>query len=413
MTTFDPASDPWIQDYILLALRLNRCITDMIDDDSLLGYHGPPEDLVRIRQEPPPFPTQLIHDAQSLAESLPTCGFAPARTTYLGALIRALETVARQVAGDVIPLRQQAYDCLDLQVDYLPEGQFIRAHALYDQALPGTGDVTARLQAWRLHYTLAPAQQQHLVTLIERALHESRQRTNRMIALPSDEKTTIEALRDVPFRAVADYLGHHRSKILINQTLPFNLAELLYVVCHEGYPGHLAELVLKEAHLTEQQHFREQQINFLLTPPFVISEGIALWAHRLAFPGDEAARWLAKHVYPDVGITPDGSQLDLVLEATDLLWGVRGNAALMLDDGCSEAETIRYLRTYALIDEAAALRAVRGLRLPLREAYIFTYHYGVQLLEPWLRSDGAHTALARLLTRQILPSRLAEQLSLP
>ena len=29
------------------------------------------------------------------------------------------------------------------------------------------------------------------------------------------------------------------------------MADLLYVACHEGYPGHLAELVLKEERLAK------------------------------------------------------------------------------------------------------------------------------------------------------------------
>jgi hypothetical protein len=411
-TSSTNTADGWLNDYTLLALRLNRCITSLINDDSVLGYYGPPEFLAQVKQEPESIPAQLVRDAQLLEQTVTAQGFEPNRALYLSKLVRALETVARRVAGEPIPLRQQALHCFDLRVDYTPESQFARAHALYDEALPGTGDVFARLQTWRAHHTLPSDKRHLLVTLIERALLESRRRTNRMVSLPKDEEVTIEDLQDQPFRAVADYLGNYRSKILINQTVPFNLAELLYIVCHEGYPGHLAELVLKEDQLIRRQGFREQQIGCLLTPPFVISEGVALWAHRLAFPNEESASWLAKHVYPEVGITPDGSQLGKVLEATDMLWGVRCNAALMLEDGRSEHETVAYLKQYALIDEAAAIRTVSGLRLPLREAYIFTYHYGLQLLEPWLGQEGRETALERLLTRQILPSNLYAQLSL-
>ena len=410
-TSITNNADGWLNDYTLLALRLNRCITSLINDDSMIGYHGAPKFLDQVKQEPEPIPAQLIRDAQILVQTVTAQGFEPNRALYLGKLVRALETAARRVVGEAIPLREQVLQCLDLHVDYTPESQFVRAHALYNEALPGTGDVFGRLQTWRAHHTLPSDKRHLLVTFVERALHESRRRTNNIIALPNDEEISIEDLQDQPFRAVADYLGNRRSKILINRNVPFNLAELLYLVCHEGYPGHLAEIVLKEERLIERQGFREQQIGFLLTPPFVVSEGIALWAHRIAFPNDEAANWLAKHVYPEAGIIPDGSNLRMVLEATDMLWGVRCNAALMLEDGRSEEETVQYLKQYALIDEAAALRAVNGLRLPLREAYIFTYHYGLQLLEPWLGHEGRETALERLLTRQILPSTLVEQLS--
>ncbi|MFC4456681.1 hypothetical protein [Deinococcus sonorensis] len=405
------SADEWLDEYTVLNLRLNRCITAQIGDDSLLDYVGPAEHAMRVRQEPEPAPAHLILDAQRLRQTLPAQGFEPARAAHLLKLVRALDSVARRVAGEAVSLREQALDWFDLHVDYVPDHHFTLAHAMYDDALPGTGDVMGRLHRWRAHHTLPEGRRQLLRPVMQRALDESRRRTRRMVPLPSDEEVGIATLQDQPFRAVAAYHGNYRSQILINETLPFNLAELLYVVCHEGYPGHLAELVLKEQHLTRQRGYREQQVGFLLTPPFVISEGLALWAHRLAFPDDEAERWLAAQVYREVGIAPDGSRLSRVLQATDLLWGVRCNAALMLEDGRSERETVHYLKHYALMDDAAASRTVSGLRLPMREAYIFTYHHGLQLLEPWLGAGEPARALTRLLTRQVLPSTLGDVLS--
>lgn len=48
------------------------------------------------------------------------------------------------------------------------------------------------------------------------------------------------------FRAAGEYEGGLRSTLHINSDLPFNLADLLYVVAHEGHPGHIAESLLKE-----------------------------------------------------------------------------------------------------------------------------------------------------------------------
>lgn len=143
----------------------------------------------------------------------------------MGKLVRALETVARRVAGETIPLREQALDCFDLHVDYIPESQFVQAHALYDEALPGAGDVFGSAN---LAGAPHPPERQAAPDrdLIKRALHESRRRTNAMIALPSDAEVTIEDLQDQPFRALAVYLGNNRSEILINQTVPFKCLTL-------------------------------------------------------------------------------------------------------------------------------------------------------------------------------------------
>ena len=64
-----------------------------------------------------------------------------------------------------------------------------------------------------------------------------------VIALPDDAEVTIEPITGYPIRALADYRGNHQSRILINPDYPFNIADLLYVVCHEAYPGYLAELI--------------------------------------------------------------------------------------------------------------------------------------------------------------------------
>lgn len=392
----------WLRDYALLALRLHRSAATHYGDDGLLAYFGPPQYARQVEQEPEVQPDQLVRDAQTLSEEGVGQGFDPARAVYVGKLAEALGTVARRLAGEAIPVREMARRCFDLQVDYIPEQTFAQAHALYDASLPGRGNVRRRLQAWREHHTLSPERRAALPTLVERALGEARRRTRALLPLPEGDEVTVEDLNDQPFRALAVYLGHFRSKVLINKELPFNVAELLYVVCHEAYPGHLAELCLKEA-----TGHREHEVGFLLTPPYVISEGLALWAHRLAFPGDEAAQWLASQVYPEVGIEPDGSELSGVLRATDQLWGVRGNAALLLDDGHPERDVLHSLMEHALLDEPSAKRTVAGLRLPLREAYIFTYQSGLALLEPWLEGAGTGAGLEYLWTQPLLPSTLA------
>ncbi|MBV9791771.1 MAG: hypothetical protein JOZ51_26515 [Chloroflexi bacterium] len=395
----------WLRDYMLLALRLNKLIVLHTNDTSLLDYYGPPAYQAQVDQEPVPAVARLVHDAQLLRETV--CdSFPPARATYLTKLVSALELVSRRVAGEQIALREQAHGCFDLHVEYVPETIFADAHALYNQALPGRGSLAQRLHDWQVHYTI-PRERSHLLPrLIQRALDEARQRTNALIDLPDADQVTIEAIRDQPVRAMAHYLGNGRSRLLINPDYPFNLADLLYIVCHEAYPGHIAELCLKEEYLIRQQGVREQQVSFLLTPPFVISEGIALWAHELVFPAEEAARWLEEHIYPEAGIAPDGSQLNQVDQATDLLWGVRCNAALMLDEGYASAEVMHYLMQHGLLDQAAAQRALQALQRPFCEAYIFTYWHGRQLLAPWLQGSQRSTMLARLLTEQMLPSQM-------
>jgi len=91
-----------------------------------------------------------------------------------------------------------------------------------------------------------------------------------------------------------------------------------------------------------------------------VSEGLALWTREVAFPGSEQQAWLEEHVYPEAGIEPH-PEVEKIDAAKDLLWGVQCNAALMLGEGRSEEEVVRYVAV-----PAAALRGGLCLLLPPR-----------------------------------------------
>jgi hypothetical protein len=64
-----------------------------------------------------------------------------------------------------------------------------------------------------------------------------------------------------------------------------------HMVCHEGYPGHHTDYVLKEQYLA-RRGYTEQTMYLTLVPQCVISEGIAMVAHELIFSEGEAERWI-------------------------------------------------------------------------------------------------------------------------
>ncbi|HEY6747874.1 MAG TPA: hypothetical protein VI357_19420 [Mycobacteriales bacterium] len=195
-----------------------------------------------------------------------------------------------------------------------------------------------------------------------------------------------------------------RSTILVNGERPFNLADLLYVGAHEGHPGHIAEQVLKETSLIGRA---EQQVRFLPSPPFVLSEGLGLHAQSLIFPDDDAQTWLTGNVLRDRGIEPDGSDFAAIHQVHNVLFGVRANAALLAAEGRPEAEVAGYLTRWGLLDDQQLPSAVRQLTVPGGNPYIFAYYYGWDLLGRWLAdtTDPARR-VRRVLTEQLLPSDL-------
>ncbi|MCP2261320.1 hypothetical protein LX15_005041 [Streptoalloteichus tenebrarius] len=396
-------TEEWLRDYALLALRLDRQLEGSATGTVLI-YRGPQRWRTQAEREEPLPPGRLAEDAEALLQDIP---FPPERARYLAAHVLAMRTVARRLDGEKLPLPQYAAQCLGIPVRPLPEELFEEAHSALDAALPRTpGSLTERLHRWQAAHTLPPDRVDELPALVQKAVAETRRRTNEIVALPDDEEVRCRLVSGVRFRAAGDHEGGVRSTIHINRDLPFNLADLLYVVTHEGHPGHIAESLLKERLLVEGQGRLEQQVRFMLAPSFVLSEGLGLHAQEIVFPGDEAQAWLTDNVLAAHGIEPDGSDFAAVHRAQNILFGVWANTALLAAEGRPDTELAAYLSRWALLSEAESGAALGTLRATGMALYVLSYFHGWRLLDSWLATPDRTTRVRRLLTEQLLPADL-------
>lgn len=386
----------WLHNYATLVLRVDRRARGVWS----LDYFGPEELRAEVEAEDPPPAGQLVADAERLLDTLPYEG---ARGDFLAAQVRSLRALARREDGVTTPLPELVHECLGIDVAPIPEPVFEGAHEQLDRSLPGrAGSLARRLQDWRRRHELPTDQLSRLPAMVERAVVETRARTEAMIvALPDGEEVDCELVPDAPFLAAGWHRGGTRSTILIGADRPFNLADLLYVVAHEGHPGHIAEQVLKEVSLRRL----EQQVRFLPSPSSVLSEGLGLQARSLIFPGGQGQEWLAGTVLPDAGIEPDGSDFAGIQDARDLLFGARANAALLAADGRPDKEVADYLVRWALLDDTQLRTAIAPLTGG--DPHIFAYYYGRELVGGWLAgAPDPAVRVRRLLTEQLLPSDL-------
>ncbi|GAA4946955.1 hypothetical protein HD597_006878 [Nonomuraea thailandensis] len=380
--------EQWHRDHAMLALRINRLATGGASGTALI-YRGPAEWAAAVEAEPPAVAGALAEEAERLMECAPTA--------YLAAHVRAVRAMARHLDGERLPLAEYGRECLGLEPRWVPEEVFEQAHADLDAALPRTSGTPAdRLRAWQEAHTLRDIER--LPGLVDRAVVETRARTGTIVPLPAGEVVECRLVEGVGFHAAGDYEGGLKSTIHINRAIPFNVADLLYLVAHEGHPGHIAESMLKERRLGEGQRVR-----FMLSPSFVLSEGLGLVAEELVFPGDEAQVWLNANVLPELGIRPDGSDFAAVHRARNVLWGVWGNAAFLAGEGRDEAEPAAYLRRWSLYGEEEVAAALGLLRPSPMSPYIFGYFHGWELVRGWATGPER---VRRLLTEQLLPADL-------
>jgi hypothetical protein len=395
----------WVRDYALLALRLDRQVTSTAGG-TVLVYQGPREWSNQVEAEEPVPAGRLAEDADRLLGELP---FESPRAGYLAAQVRAMRAVARQLNGEELPLPDYARECLGVEADWVPESLFEAAHARLDAALPtGGGSLTDRLHAWQAAHAL-PAErvERRLPAIVDKAVAEVRARTSAtIIPLPPDEVVGCKLVTGTHFWGAGAYEGGLKSTLHINTSIPFNLADLLYLVAHECHPGHIAEAMLKEIHLVNQEGRLDQQVRFMLSPSFALGEGLGLHAESILFPGDEAQAWLTDNVLVAEDIPPDGSDFATIHDVKNILWGVWGNAALLAAEGRPDSELAAYLTRWALYNEAEVAAVFNSVRAPGMGVYVLGYYHSWRILRSWLDAPDRHRRVRRLLTEQLLPADL-------
>jgi len=400
-------NEQWFREYVLLAFRMDKAIRKFTESRFVDYYYGPPEWKAEAEAEKPA--DELVRDAMALEDALPEQGFEAHRATYLEKQVVALETVCRKLNGETFSLEEEVRRCFDIHPTWIPESRFEQGLVMLDEVLQGDGSLSDRLQVWRKRYQLAREKSSLLLNLMQRAAAEARRRTQAFVNLPADEGVEMQMVSDRVYMGENWYLGNYRSRVELNTDLPTDLNDLMYFMCHEGYPGHHTEFALKEQHLFRERGYIEQAIFPIISPQSVISEGIATSACELIFTPEEAEQWLAEHIYPEAGIEPDPIDIAKLRKAGELLdYPVGGNAAFLLHEGRSDEEVMQYLIKYSLLPEEEALKFLEYLKVPFQQAYIFTYFYGRQLMKPWLHGPDRLSAFRRFLAEQVYPSELAK-----
>lgn len=403
MTTLDALGT----EYLTLSLEIERLFPGFVD-----AYMGPDALRARANSGLAPDPKALLDRAERLLTDVRISDYDENRKEFLRAQVTGIVTTCRKLAGEELDYLEEVRGCFDIEVAPVPDAALDGALADLELVLPGDGPVRERMIAFREQFVVDRPTAARLIDLI---LTETRFRTERFVDLPAGESVEIAFVSDRPWGGYNWYLGNGKSRVDINTDLPIHAHTLRELIAHEAYPGHHTEHALKDLTLYRGQGYGEHAIQLINTPECVISEGIAVLAEDVAFPGDEGRRWLTDVLLPEASIRIDPEVYRRSIEATRSLKAVASNAALLLHrDGRSEREVVQYLAHYGLQTEAEAAKSFSFISNPLWRAYIFTYSVGRQLLEGWFAGLDERERIVRyrrLLTEQITPSQIARGLA--
>lgn len=406
-------SETWLQSFVYVAFRIHKVIDRLYGWPFVTDYYGPPEWKQAVMSEPEAAPAELVEQALTLLGTLAGQGFPAQRALYLEKHVIMMETVCRMLCGESFTFQEEMRRCWDLDLKWIPESEFEQALAIYKSVLPGTGSLSERLHNYEKQFAL-PTDKKHLLgEITDRLLAEARRRTQAFAPLPEEEKVTLQWHTERNETAYAGYLGNYHSRIAIDPNVAAAYLHRLldHIICHECYPGHHTETVLKEQELYRKQNFIEEAIVLHVSPRNVLCESIATLAHEIIFEPGELEQWMVAEVYAGLHLDVDASALALLRQAFELSYGLSTNAALLLGEGQSEAEVARYIARYSLAGEDAAANYLKSPKRPIIGYYGLIYDGGKRRMKPWLQGLDKQKQFYRFLSEQFVPSTLENGIS--
>ena len=390
-----------IGEYLLLGLRFDRIEEGYVD-----SFTGDPALRQKVADEAAPDPADLARQARRLLGDVDGSGLSEQRADYLKAHLRALECAGRKFAGEDVGFVDEVRAYFDVDIAKGNEDRYREAHRLLDEAVPGSGPLADRLQAYRAGEEIPPERLEECIHAFSSAL---RDRVRIDFPLPDTETINYEIVTDKPWSGFNYYEGNYRSTVAVNADLKQQMSNLPRLVAHESYPGHHTEHCRKEFGLVAGQNQAEQTIFLVNTPQCLMAEGLADLALYAAV-GPDWGNWASK-IYKDLGLRFDGERAEAISAASAALADVRQDAALMLHDEHRDVDdVVAFLQRWTLTTEARARQSMRFLSSPLWRAYTSTYVEGYRLLRGWLDARPADVSLTarfgRLLDEPLMPSAL-------
>ena len=402
-----PAPDPIARDYILLALRLDQHVPGLVD-----GYYGPADLKARADTESLRSPAALAGDAAALRARLPGEVAERDRLRWLERQLTALEALASGAAGEARPYAETVRLCFDAAPERLPSAVYPTVRAALDGLLPGSGPVGERLQAWDARLTIP---RERVPAVVDWLLPRIREASAAVFDAPDGEALQVGLVTGQPWAGYNWYDGGLRSRVDLNVDLPIRPYDLVATLSHETFPGHHLEHAWKEARLVHELRRVEASILLIDTPECYVSEGLAELGRRFTIDTDAWHELVSGAcAEAQIAVEPSDVQRQVALGvARHRLRGGRGDAALMLhDEGRPRDQVLAFLVEELLLAPDLADRALAFIEHPLWSTYVFSYAGGERLLSEWCDAPGSapHARFLRLLTEQLTPSGMAQEL---
>lgn len=383
--------------YVKLALAVGSYAPGYID-----AYYGPREWIVKVAgpEERRAFPAaEFRKKAAAIVQNLKAAAreerpeLEKLRSEFLAKQMIALGAEIDVLAGKKFSFDRESRLFYDAVAPAHGRAGFEKTIAALEAALPGKGNLRARLDALRKEYVI-PAEK--LSAVFDAAIAECRRRTLAHIALPPGESFKAEYVKDKPWGAYNWYKGNAFSVIEVNTDLPMRIDSPLRLAAHEGYPGHHVYNVLLEQKLVKEKGWVEFTVYPLMSPQSLIAEGTANYGIELIFPARERLQFEKEVLYPLAGLDPQkADRYDRVQKLLgDLRYAENEAARGYLDGKLSKAEAMDWLARYAMEPPERAAKTIDFF--DHYRSYVINYNLGQDIVQAYIaKTAGRGASLER------------------
>ena len=386
--------------YLCLGLRTNKHIDGYVEH-----YYGPPKLKKMVDMEEKCSPIILLKDCRALIAQLPKQGFEKKRYNFLDKTLTAIETTLKTLNGEKIPYLEQVEKLFDFKPILYDDNFFYSLTSKAEELYKGEGPLSERIKRYAKQRTIPP---DLLKSVFMNALHIAQKRTKQFFPnlLPDNEEVEIVEVEDQSWPLYCWYQGNYASKIEINISTFHYWTYLLNNACHEGYPGHHTERIVRENLLYRTKGYFESSILLIYSPEMVISEGIGVTAVNVLFDHTERAQILLEKIHPNPKIEDTLETLTKQSEVREGFRRFESNLAYhKYVHKWSDDKLIKYAKSFKIITDMAIKSILGFISNKLWAPYVFTYQ-GERLITEKFGNRPSPKHFRKLLIEQTLPSDL-------
>lgn len=399
--------------YVKLVLAVGQHDADYVD-----AFYGPEKWKKEAETSKTPL-AAIDSEAAAAEKELAGISFKPARDAemwtlrrqYLARQLASLRSRVAMLNGKKLTFDEESKALYDAVAPVIPESEFQAVLAQLSAKLPGKGSLIERYDSYKQGFVIP---KNRLDRVFQEAIRGCRSRMPSTVALPVEERFTVEYVTNKSWGGYNWYQGNFRSLIQVNTDLPIYIDRAIDLACHEGYPGHHVYNALLEKHLVKDRGWIEYTVYPLFSPQSLIAEGTANYGIEVTFSTADRMRFESDVLFPIAGLDPAKvAEYYSVLALVQRLSYASNEAARQYIDGKIDRQgAIAWLEKYAMHTPQRAEQQLKFIEQ--YRSYVINYNLGKDLVRAYVekKMGRERTPLRRwreftaLLSSPRLPSGL-------